>query len=289
MVKTILLIGAAGGVGIATASALADRGHKLLATVLDDEQEAQLRKAIPGIASVDQVDLSNADQAKARLDALLTASDDPIDSVIYCAGIVQYGPVETSALADLRRVLEVNTVAAVASFQAAMPYLRKSRGRFVAVSSSTGIVSFPLYGFYSSSKHALEALADSMRMEARRWGVEVCLVQPGGIRTPMVSSILTTINAHIAALPDGVRALYADRYDMYRDMLVNSYEAYLQAEDVAASLIEAVEAATPPTRQLIGEDALAAVGMKRSLGDRELDAFFLGDAPASNAAAMGEA
>jgi NAD(P)-dependent dehydrogenase (short-subunit alcohol dehydrogenase family) len=116
----------------------------------------------------------------ARLEELLP---ERLDAVVNNAGIGVGGPIQTVSLDDVRRQLEVNVVGQIAVTQATLPKLRRSRGRLVFISSLNGRVSIPLSGVYNSSKFALEALADSLRVELRPWGVRVILVEPGCIDT----------------------------------------------------------------------------------------------------------
>ncbi len=94
-------------------------------------------------------------------------------------------PLEFIPLDELRRQLEVNVVGQVAVTQAFLPQLRRSRGRIVFVGSIAGRSALPFLGAYAASKHALEALADTLRVELRPFGIDVSLVEPGTIRTPI--------------------------------------------------------------------------------------------------------
>src|SRR5205085_11607823 len=107
----------------------------------------------------------------------------PLAGLVNNAGVAVAGPLEFLPLDELRQQLEVNTVAPVAVTQAFLPMLRASRGRVVHVGSSGGLLSTPFLGAYSASKFALEAVSDSMRMELRRWGIHVSLIDPGSIAT----------------------------------------------------------------------------------------------------------
>ena len=86
----------------------------------------------------------------------------------------------------LRHQLEVNVVGQIAVTQAFLPSLRKARGRIVNIGSLSGLISSPFTGAYSASKFALEALTDSLRMELRPWKIQVSIVEPGFIQTPIV-------------------------------------------------------------------------------------------------------
>ena len=93
---------------------------------------------------------------------------------------------------DLRRQLDVNVVAQVAVTQAVLPRLREATGRVLFVGSVSGRYATPFMGAYNASKFALEGIADAMRMELRRWGIRVVLVEPGSIDTDLWRDALDT-------------------------------------------------------------------------------------------------
>ena len=188
--RTALVIGAAGGMGAEIAKALVANGYRVLATVLNDKEAEHLQAAAPGVAEVHRLDLSDADAVLKNLKGLKLAS---LDAVIVSAAIGPTGPLELVPLSMLRRTLEVNTVAAAAIFQACMPALSAARGRLVLISSFSGKVALPFLGHYTTSKFALEGLGDVMRREAEPSGVDVILIEPGGVKTGMVAGQLEDI------------------------------------------------------------------------------------------------
>jgi NAD(P)-dependent dehydrogenase (short-subunit alcohol dehydrogenase family) len=163
--STVLLTGAARGIGRATALRLAAQGWSVYAGVRS-EAEALKREALTGELVPVLLDVTDSDQL-AALDAGLP---ERLDAVVNNAGIVVDGPIEALTLEDLRRQVEVNVVGQAAVTQAVLPRIRASRGRIVFVSSLSGRVATPFMGAYSASKLALEWLADSLRIELRPWG-----------------------------------------------------------------------------------------------------------------------
>ena len=177
---SVLVTGAARGIGRATALHLADKGWAVVAGVRREEDAAALRSADGRLATV-LVDVTDDSQVA----ALPAALPERLDAVVNNAGIVVSGPVEAVPLDELRRQLEVNVVGQVAVTQAVLPKLRASRGRVVFVSSLSGRISTPMTGAYNASKFALEGLADALRMEVRPWGIRVVLVEPAQTDTDM--------------------------------------------------------------------------------------------------------
>jgi len=274
MSRDVLLIGAAGGVGLATAVELTKSGRRVIPTVLDDKEEAVLREALPKIGMVHRIDLADPEGTKTRLDALLSGID--LSAAVVCAAISPYGPLEITPLSVARRTFEVNALSNIAVYQAVMPLLRRSRGRLVLTSSYTGKVPVPFVGHYSGSKHALEGYGDVMRQEAAQFGVHVVLVEPGTMNTGMTAGIRASIGAARAKLNDEERKLYGHYFKRFEEMVTQDAEGGFPPRLVAETIIAALDAATPETRYAVGEDSKMLIAKRRSETDREIDAMFQG-------------
>ena len=172
---SVLISGASRGIGRATALRLARSGWDVYATVRNAGDGEQLTAEAAGAGlSVLELDVTSDEQV-AALDGALP---EQLDAVVNNAGIVVSGPLESLSADDMRNQFEVNVVGAVALTNLVLPRLRASRGRIVFVSSLSGRISTPMTGAYNASKFAIEALADAWRLELRRWGVKVILVEP---------------------------------------------------------------------------------------------------------------
>ena len=148
------------------------------------EDADALRAASDGAIEPLQLDITQADSIAAALHAVEGAlGDDPLDALVNNAGISITGPIELVPIEQLDRQLRVNVTAQVAVTQAFLPRLRQSRGRIVFIGSETGRMTPPLMGPYSASKHALEAVANALRMELYPTGVRVSILEPGSVRS----------------------------------------------------------------------------------------------------------
>jgi len=103
----------------------------------------------------------------------------PLVAIINSAGIPSHGPLEAMALEDMMKAYQVNCVGAVAVCQQFMKDLRKSRGRIILIGSVAALGGCPMMGSYAASKRGLEAVADALRVELYRWGVNVSVIEPG--------------------------------------------------------------------------------------------------------------
>lgn len=272
MSRTALVVGAAGGMGIEVVKQLLGQSYQVIATVLNDKEADLVRTQAPNVAKLIKLDLSNGDSVLSELRNLAIPS---LDAVVVCAAVGPLGPVEIAPLDVLRRTLEINTVSAAAVYQACMPALRAAKGRLVLISSFAGKVALPFLAHYAASKHALEGLADVMRREAKADGVEVIVVEPGGVRTPMVTGQLETVARDRAALPPE----HAERFGMYYDGFIavakKSWDTMLEPSVVADTVSAALKANPPQARYPVGEDSKFLCEASRK-SDQEIDAIVAG-------------
>jgi NAD(P)-dependent dehydrogenase (short-subunit alcohol dehydrogenase family) len=176
MPKTVMITGAGSGFGRGAALALAARGHKVIAAVLNDPQAKELKKAEPRL-SVVKLDITKAKDI-AKVDRLKP------DVFIANAAIGQTGPLSLIPLERLRKVFEVNVFATVAITQRVAQGMRKRRaGRIIIMSSIGGVRAGVGSGPYTMTKHAIQAFGTALRQELKMFGVDVCLINPGPYAT----------------------------------------------------------------------------------------------------------
>jgi len=272
MNRTALVVGAAGGMGTEITKLLLAKGYAVIATVLDDKEAAQLQAAAPKVGKTVRLDLSNADRVLTELKRLAIPA---LDAAVVCAAIGPTGPLETAPLTVLRRTLEINTVAAAAIYQACMPALCAAKGRLILISSFAGKVGLPFIGHYVASKHALEGLGDVMRREAKQRGVDVILIEPGGVKTPMVAGQLEGVARDRAALSPADADRYGAMYDGFLTLVKRSLADMLEPSVVAQAVIVALQSDPPQARYQVGEDSKFLCEAARK-SDSEIDAIVAG-------------
>jgi NAD(P)-dependent dehydrogenase (short-subunit alcohol dehydrogenase family) len=228
--RTVLVTGASSGIGEATCIHLRDRGWRVLAGV---------RRAGTAPEGTEELLLDVTDPP---------ALDFELDGLVENAGIAHAGPLEFLPLDALREQLEVNVVGQLAVLQRALPALRRSRGRVVLMGSVSGISALPLLGAYAMSKFALEAMADSLRVELAPWGIHVALVEPGSIKTPMWTR-------ERPDPPAEALELYGERILSLRRAVAARGPKQVPAAAVAEAVEHALTAEKPKPRYLVGRDA----------------------------------
>lgn len=264
-----VVTGASTGIGRATAEHLARAGFHVLAGVRSDAAAEAI--AAEGVEPV-RIDIAESDQIA---DLARRVADDPegrpLRALVNNAGIAVNAPVEVIPLDEWRRQFEVNLFGHIAVIQALLPALIADRGRIVNVSSIGGLIAGPTYGAYSGSKFALEAVSDALRRELRHLGVEVVVVQPGAIATPIWEKGLATAKG----LADTMTAEQHDRYQQVNAAATRQAEQAARdgvpPEQVARVITAAVTARRPRTRYLVGRDAKITARLAALLPDRVLD------------------
>lgn len=267
--STFVITGSSTGIGEACTLRLARSGHRVIAGV---RREADGERLVGLHASIVPVMLDITDQD--HIDALLARLDDlgvtALDGLVNNAGIVSGGPIEFLPLDDWRDHFEVNVLGQVGVTKALIPRLRRAHGRVVFIGSISGRVSTPLVGPYGASKHAIEAIAESLREELSPWEIAVSVVEPGAVRTPIWDKGRTLADELEQRLPTEAHELYADAIDEIRRGLDSQERAGVPADDVAAVVERALTRKRPRFRYLVGRDAKAAGILERFLPDRAM-------------------
>jgi NAD(P)-dependent dehydrogenase (short-subunit alcohol dehydrogenase family) len=259
--RTALVTGASSGIGQACAVRLASAGWRVLAGV---------RRAGDAPEGTEEVLLDVTVPEQIRAAAGLV---DQLEGLVNNAGIAIAAPVEFVPPEELRHQLEVNVVGQVAVTQAFLPALRRTRGRIVFMGSIAGRSALPFLSPYAASKHALEALADSLRLELRPFGIHVSIVEPGTIKTAIWARSAKRADELIAGSDGELGELYGERIAAFREIALKRGAAGAPAEKVAKVVLEALTAERPHTRYLIGRDARLRAGFER-LPDRLRDRIY---------------
>jgi NAD(P)-dependent dehydrogenase (short-subunit alcohol dehydrogenase family) len=259
--RIVVVTGASSGIGQACAVRLARDGWRVLAGV------RRPGDAPDGTEEV-LLDVTDGEQICAVADGL-----DELHGLVNNAGIAVAAPLEALPLDELRRQFEVNVLGQVAVTQALLPQLRRTHGRVVFVGSIAGRSALPFLGAYAASKHALEAIADSLRVELAPWGIAVSVVQPATIRARIWSTAAATAEEIRARVPAETLALYRDRLDAFGRVAAAAGRRAEPAERVADAVEHALTAERPKTRYLVGRDARLRAGIER-LPDRVRDRVY---------------
>lgn len=243
--KIILITGASSGIGRDAALTLAAHGHKVYAAARRTDLMNPLRAH--GI-EVLRMDVTDGQSMADGVETILKA-EGRIDVLVNNAGYGYFGAVETVSMEEARRQLEVNVFGLARLCQLVLPAMRQQRsGRIVNISSVAGRSVFYFGGWYHVSKYAVEALSDALRMEAKPFGIDVAMIEPGAIKTDwgiIAADHLRDSTAGTAYETDATRWA-ATLHSMYQSNHLSS------PGTVTRAILRAVESRRPRARYRTG-------------------------------------
>lgn len=253
--RNVLVTGASTGLGEASALRLARSGWRVFAGVRKDEDGERLRASNPAIEPVrldvtDEADISAA--AKLVDEAVGPAG---LTGLVNNAGVARGGPIEYLPMDEWRDQFEVNVIGHLAVTKALLPAIRRAAGRVVFMGSISGRVSIPLVAPYGASKHALEAIAESLRHELGEWGIKVVLIEPGAVKTPIWAKGREYTDDIERRLGREAVERYRSQIEVVRKGIDESERRGIPAERVAEVVEKALTAGRPRPRYLVGPDA----------------------------------
>ncbi|HYE36425.1 SDR family NAD(P)-dependent oxidoreductase [Methylocaldum sp.] len=262
-----LVTGTSSGIGRATAPALREAGFLTVATArrLADIEELKAK-------GCETAQLDVTDETSMR-EAVKTAEDryGPVYVLVNNAGYGQYGPLEEVPMDAVRRQFEVNVFGLVRMCQLVLPGMRQAgRGRVINVSSVAGEISQPGAGFYHATKHAVEAINETLRLEASAFGIDVVDIQPGPVATNFAEVAVSTIPDTGADSP--YRVFKQNLAETTREMLKFGRTGVLTAQEVAEVIVEAATASKPDTRYHVGAPSKLMSVLHGLMPDRVWDA-----------------
>jgi NAD(P)-dependent dehydrogenase (short-subunit alcohol dehydrogenase family) len=264
--KTALVTGASSGIGEATARKLLDLGYIVYGAARRTDRLQRLTDA--GVRPL-TMDVTDDQSLRTGVKSIIDATG-RIDVLVNNAGYGSYGALEDVPLAEARRQFEVNVFGAVRLAQLLLPYMRaQGGGTIINVSSMGGKLYTPMGGWYHSTKFALEALSDCLRLEARPFGVNVVVVEPGGIRTEWAGIAAENLTKTSTTGP------YTQQAEAMVTMLSSDTVTRRSSPPsvVADTIARAITARRPKTRYTTGFGARPLLLMRRILPDRAFDAL----------------
>lgn len=192
MGQKVLITGASGGFGFLISKTLIKKGHQVIGTMRStsgkNEEVAKELEAV-GVQLI-EMDVTNEGSVNSGIKRAIEKLEG-LDVVINNAGLGVLGMQEHFTPDDMQRVFNVNVFGVQRVMRAVLPYLRQQgKGTILYTSSLLGRMTLPFYGVYNASKWALEAMAENYRTELSGFGIESCLVEPGGFPTTFIDNLM---------------------------------------------------------------------------------------------------
>ena len=265
--KNILITGCSSGIGYTCAHGLQKLGYSVFATCRRDEDVKRLHDEGLNAFKLDLCDTNSMHEA---LTWMLSQTGGRIDVLFNNAAFGQPGAVEDLKRNVLREQFETNVFGTQELTNLVLPYMRKQKsGRIIYNSSILGFVAMSYRGAYNASKFAIEGLADTLRLELHKSGVEVVLIEPGPIRSAFRKNALAKFLANI----DQENSAHKEIYEKTLARLQKTGDApfTLGAEAVLEALLMAIEAKKPKARYAVTFPTKLFAWLKRFFSTKLMD------------------
>jgi NAD(P)-dependent dehydrogenase (short-subunit alcohol dehydrogenase family) len=262
MKKVVLITGASSGIGKVMARHLTENGYVVYGAARRVEKMRDLEAL--GVRTL-AMDVTDEASMVAGVGAVV-AAEGRIDILINNAGFGSYGAIEEVPLSDARYQLEVNVFGAAKLIQLVLPYMRgQGWGRIVNISSIGGKVSMPLGGWYHASKFALEAMSDALRNEVRQFGIDVVVIEPGGVASEWADIAVGN------GLRNSGQGVYKKMTEKFAGMQQSFVHRLSDPLVIARIVLKALRVSRPRTRYAAGFMAGPILMMRKLLSDRMMD------------------
>jgi short-subunit dehydrogenase len=266
MKKTVLITGASAGIGRATAIYLAENGYNVYGAARRVEKMDELKAY--GIKPI-ALDVTEDKSVEACVEQIFQEAGG-IDILVNNAGFGSEGAIEDVSKQDAKYQMEVNVFGAMHLTQLVLPKMRQNGyGKIINISSIGGKIALPLGGWYHASKFAIEGLSDSLRMEVKPFGIDVIVIEPGGVKSEwgdiaIENLIRVSGNAAYKEMATGAEK-------SFRRTELNNAEPII----IAKLIKKAIEVKKPRTRYAGGNMAKPLLFLRGILSDRVFDRLIM--------------
>jgi hypothetical protein len=261
--RSVVITGVSTGIGKAAAQALIARGFKVFGSVRSDADAASVAATLgPNFIPLKFDVTDEAEVGKAAYAVADHVGDETLSGLVNNAGIAVPGPLLDLTTADLRHQLDVNLIGPMIVTRAFAPLLGTHserigpKGRIVMISSVAGRVATPFNGPYSASKFALEGLSEALRRELMLFGIDVIVVAPGAVATPIWDKAEATDMTRFAKSP------FAAPLATLREYMLTVGRQGLPAERLGEAIANTLTARHPKPRYTVTPDPIQHLAMR---------------------------
>lgn len=258
--KSVIITGTSKGIGLETALAFARAGYKVFATMRDPDRATDFKQKIKDESlniSISAMDVDSDESVKECMDAILRENN-TVDVLVNNAGIECHGSIEEIPMSDFKAVMETNYFGVLRCTKALLPLMRKHKnGCIINITSIAGKIANTPLGAYAASKHALEAVTESLAQEVKSHNIRVAIVEPGIINTQMANNIGI-----------GEDSIYPQS-KRFAGLFTASLKTPTHPSIVAEKILEIAESNSWQLRYPVGPDALPFLQWRASMTDEE--------------------
>jgi NAD(P)-dependent dehydrogenase (short-subunit alcohol dehydrogenase family) len=264
--KVALVTGGSSGIGETTAVRLHELGYTTYAAARRVQRMEHLTDG--GIRPL-AMDVTDEESMQSGVKHILDEQG-RIDVLVNAAGYGSYGAIEDVPLSEARDQFEVNVFGAARLTQLVLPHMRNQHsGTIINITSMGGKIYTPLGGWYHATKFALEALSDCLRLEVKPFGINVVVIEPGGIQTEWPAIAAGKLTKASSGGP------YTKQANAVAASLTSNATALRSSPPtlIADTIAKATTARRPRTRYAVGYGARPMIFLHDVLPDRAFDAF----------------
>jgi short-subunit dehydrogenase len=265
--KTVLITGASAGMGKETARLLVSKGYTVYGAArrMDKMKDLELL----GVKTI-SMDITNEASVTSGVNEIISI-EGRIDILINNAGFGAYGAIEDVSMEDAKYQLNVNLFGAARLIQLVLPSMRKNNwGKIINISSIGGKLAAPYGGWYHASKFALEALSDALRNEVKQFGIDVIVIEPGGVKSEWGEIALENMEKNSA------NSAYSKSVKKVAAFAKKANVKNVEPSVIAGLILEGIETKNPKFRYIGGYMATQAIWARRLLSDKLFDKVLLG-------------
>lgn len=270
MKKVILITGASSGMGKVFAQDLAKEGHIVYGAARRvDLLEELAQKGVKTIA----LDVTNDESMQSCVQTILD-KEGRIDVLVNNAGYGSYGTIEDVSMEEARRQLDVNVFGLARMTQLVLPGMRKHKsGKIINISSIGGKIATPFGAWYHASKFAVEGMSDSLRTEVKPFGIDVVVIEPGGVKSEWATIAYENLTKTTQ------NTAYSEMANKFKKAFETTISKNAEPEVISRLVSKAIAAQKPKTRYSGGYMAKPVLFFRRWLGDRTMDKLLLSQLP----------
>ncbi|KPB04767.1 SDR family oxidoreductase [Bacillus sp. CHD6a] len=262
--KTVIITGASGGFGKSFTKAFLLAGYQVVATIRDETKKPILLEGLStkekGNLTFSLLDVANKESVN-NFGSFVQGLE-RVDVLINNAGFAVAGFAEELSMEEYQFQLETNLLGVMRVTNHVLPKMRKKgNGRIINISSISGLIGFPGLSPYVSSKYALEGYSESLRLEVKKLGIDVVLVEPGSFQTNIWSS-----GTHMSSKAGNSNSPYLELYTGMNNRLQKDREKYGEPVEVANLVLKIADMKKTPTlRYTVGKGVRLSLLTKRLL------------------------
>ncbi len=262
--KVALITGASSGMGKDFSLRLLDEGYIVYGVARRIERMSDIEGA--GGHTI-KLDITDDSSIVAAVDQIIKEQG-RIDVLINSAGYGSYGAIEDVPIEEARRQFEVNIFGLARLTQLVLPHMRKNNfGKIINISSIGGKIYSPIGGWYHATKHALEGLSDCLRFETKQFGIDVIIIEPGGVESEWGGIALN------AAMERSGSTAYSETAKGFKKIM-ETFKKQASPKVITDLVMKALRAKKPKTRYSAGTAAKPMLFMRKILSDRMFDNLF---------------